>query len=221
MGANRAGSRGGSHRPESRKGTPSGLFQWLGRVLVECRGGVGSSWSSRPLFIGGSRGGRERGCSGEQLRRGSGLARSLGGQAASVRCTGAVPPLILVGLGVMAPVHGGVAARARRRQRARSAPSGSRRGWQRALGSGRPRGALRWLGRRWVAPSALRLSLAAAKPPLASVTGRRTFCCSSPTSARCQAFVRCRNKREGTRSKATSGHYRDRQPSLKKTTVSY
>ena len=42
-GANRAGSRGGSRRPESRKETPSGLFQRLGRVLVECRGGVGSS----------------------------------------------------------------------------------------------------------------------------------------------------------------------------------
>ena len=39
-----------------------------------------------------------------------------------MRCTGAVPPLILVGLGVMAPVLDGVAVRARRRQRARSAP---------------------------------------------------------------------------------------------------
>ena len=55
-GANRAGSRGGSRRPELRKETSSGLFQWLGRVLVECRGGVGTSWSSGPLFIGGSRG---------------------------------------------------------------------------------------------------------------------------------------------------------------------
>ena len=62
------------------------------------------------------------------------MAGTLSGQAASVRCTGAVPPLILVGLGVMAPVLDGVAVRARRRQRARSAPSGSRRGWQRALG---------------------------------------------------------------------------------------
>ena len=52
-GANRAGSRGGSRRPELRKETPSGLFQWLGGVLVECRGGVGTSWSSGPLFIGG------------------------------------------------------------------------------------------------------------------------------------------------------------------------
>ena len=86
------------------------------------------------------------------------MAGGLGGQAASVGVTGPVPPLIPVGLGVMAPVHGGVAARARRRQRARSAPSGSRRGWQRALGSGRPRGDLRWLGRRRTAPSALRLS---------------------------------------------------------------
>ena len=129
------------------------------------------------------------------------MARSLGGQAASVRCTGAVPPLILVGLGVMALVHGGVAARARRRQRARSAPSGSRREWQRVLGSGRPRGDLRWLGRRWVAPSAPRLSLAAAKPPLASVTGRRTSSSSSPTPASVQAFVRCRDKGEGTGSK--------------------
>ena len=55
-GANRAGSRGGSRRPELRKETPSGLFKWLGGVLVECRGGVGTSWSSGPLFIGGSRG---------------------------------------------------------------------------------------------------------------------------------------------------------------------
>ena len=55
-GANRAGSRGGSRRPELRKETPSGLFQWLGGVLVECSGGVGTSWSSGPLFIGGSRG---------------------------------------------------------------------------------------------------------------------------------------------------------------------
>ena len=125
------------------------------------------------------------------------MARSLGGQAASVRCTGVVPPLIPVGLGVMAPVHGGVAARARRRQRARSAPSGSRRGWQRALGSGRPRGELRWLGRRWVASSAPRLSLAAAKPPLASVTGRRTSPSSSLTSARLQALVRCRGQGGG------------------------
>ena len=128
---------------------------------------------------------------------GSGLARSLGGQAASVRCTGAVPPLILVGLGVMAPVLDGAAVRARRRQRARSAPSGSRRGWQRALGSGRPRGDLRWLGRRWVALSALRLSLAAAKPPLASVMGRRTSSCSSPTPATFQALVRCRGQGGG------------------------
>ena len=58
----------------------------------------------------------------------------------------------------MAPVLVGVAVLARRRQRARSAPSGSRRGWQRALGSGRPRGDLRWLGRRRTAPSTLRLS---------------------------------------------------------------
>ena len=182
-----------------RKETPSGLFQWLGGVLVECRGGVGTSWSSGPLFIGGSRGGRERGCSGEQLRRGSGLARSLGGQAASVRCTGAVPLLIPAGLGVMASVHGGVAARARRRQRARFAPCGSRREWQRVLGSGRPRGELRWLGRRWVAPSAPRLSLAAAKPPLASVTGRRTSSSTSPTPANIQALVQCRGQGGGDR----------------------
>ena len=123
----------------------------------------------------------------------------MSGLAASVRFTGAVPLLSWVGLGVMAPVHGGVAARARQRQRARSAPSGSRRGWQRALGSGRPRGGLQWLGRRWTAPSALRLSLAAAKPPLASVTGRRTFFCSSPTFARCQTLVRCRGQGGGDR----------------------
>ena len=114
-----------------------------------------------------------------------------------MRCTGAVPLLIPVGLGVMASVHGGVAARARRRQRARSAPSGSRREWQRVLGSGRPRGDLRWLGRRWVAPSAPRLSLAAAKPPLASVTGRRTSSSSSPASASIQALVRCRGQGGG------------------------
>ena len=33
--------------------------------------------------------------------------------------------------------------------------------------------------------------------------------------------VRCRNKGEGTGSKATQRHWRDRQPSLKKTTVSH
>ena len=55
-GANRAGSRGGSRRPELGKKAPSGLFQWLGVVLVECRGGVGSSSSSGPLFIGDPRG---------------------------------------------------------------------------------------------------------------------------------------------------------------------
>ena len=55
-GANRAGSRGGSRRPELRKKAPSGLFQWLGVVLVECGGGVGSGSSSGPLFIGDSRG---------------------------------------------------------------------------------------------------------------------------------------------------------------------
>ena len=147
------------------------------------------------------------------------MAGGLGGRAASVGVTGPVPLLNSVGHGVMVPVHGGVAARARRRQRARSTPSGSRREWQRVLGSGRPCGDLRWLGRRWVAPSAPRLPLAAAKPPLASVTGRRTFCCSSPMPARRQAFVRCRNKREGTRSKATQRHWRDRHPSLKKTTA--
>ena len=55
-GANRAGSRGGSRRPELGKKAPSGLFQWLGVVLVECRGGVGSSSSSGPPFIGDPRG---------------------------------------------------------------------------------------------------------------------------------------------------------------------
>ena len=149
------------------------------------------------------------------------MARGLGGQAASVRCTGAVPLLIPIGLGVMASVHGGVAARAQRRQRARSAPSGSRREWQHARGSEWPRGGLRWLGRRWVAPSALRLSLAAAKPPLASVTGRRSSSSTSPTSANVQALVRRRDKGEGTGSKAPTRHCRDRQQVLKKTTVDY
>ena len=113
--------------------------------------------------------------------------------------TSVIPQLNGVGLGVMASVHGEMAARARRRQRARSAPCGSRRERQRVRGSGRPRGELRWLGRRWVAPSAPCLPLAAAKPPLASVTGRRTFCCSSPTSARCQTLVRCRGQGGGDR----------------------
>ena len=133
------------------------------------------------------------------------MAGSLSGQAASGRCTGAVPPLILVGLGIMAPVLDGVAVRARRRQRARSAPGSSRRGWQRARGSGRPRGGLRWLGRRWTAPSALRLSLAAAKPPLASVTGRRTSSSSSPTPASIQALVRCRGQGGGDRKHGDAG----------------
>ena len=55
-GANRAGSRGGSRRPELGKKAPSGLFQWLGVVLVVCRGGVGLSLSSGPPFIGDPRG---------------------------------------------------------------------------------------------------------------------------------------------------------------------
>ena len=143
----------------------------------------------------------------------------LSGRAASVDVTGLVLQLNGVGLGVMASVHGEVTARAQRRQRARSAPCGSRRERQRVRGSGRPRGELRWFGRRWVASSAPCLPLASAKPPPASVTGRRTFCCSSPTPARRQAFVRCRNKRAGTRSKATRWHWRDRRPSLKKTTA--
>ena len=147
------------------------------------------------------------------------MAGGLGGQAASVGVTGPVPPLIPVGLGVMAPVHGGVAARARRRQRARSAPSGSRRGWQRALGSGRPRGDLRWLGRRWVAPSALRLSLAAAKPPLASVTGRRTSSCSSPTPATFQALVRCRGQGGGDRKHGDAGALARSTTDTEETTV--
>ena len=86
------------------------------------------------------------------------MAGGLGGQAASVGVTGPVSLLNSVGHGVMAPVLVGVAVLARRRQRARSAPSGSRRGWQRALGSGRPRGDLRWIGRRRTAPFALRHS---------------------------------------------------------------
>ena len=40
MGANRAGSRGGSRWPESRKETSSGLFQWLGVLW----GGVQGWW---------------------------------------------------------------------------------------------------------------------------------------------------------------------------------
>ena len=63
--------------------------------------------------------------------------------------TGVVSQLNGVGLGVMASVHGEVTARAQRRQRARSAPCGSRRERQRIRGSGRPRGGLRWFGRRW------------------------------------------------------------------------
>ena len=154
------------------------------------------------------------------VRRSSGLAGGLSGQAASVEVTGLVLQPNGVGLGVMASVHGEVTARAQRRQRARSAPCGSRRERQRVRGSGRPRGELRWFGRCWVASSAPCLPLASAKPPPASVTGRRTFFCSSPTPARRQAFVRCRDKRAGTRSKATRWHWRDRRPSLKKTTAS-
>ena len=51
-GVNLAGSRSGSRRPELGKKTPSGLFQWLGVVLVVCRDGAGSSSSSGPPFIG-------------------------------------------------------------------------------------------------------------------------------------------------------------------------
>ena len=124
------------------------------------------------------------------------------------------------GPGVMASAHGEVTARAQRRQRARSAPCGSRRERQRIRGSGRPRGGLRWFGRRWVESSASCLPLASAKPPPASVTGRRTSCCPSPMPARCQALVRCRNKWARMRSKATRRYWRDRCPFLKKTTAS-
>ena len=55
-GVNRAGPHGGSRRPELGKKAPSGLFQGLGVVLVECRGGVGSSSSSGAPFIGDPRG---------------------------------------------------------------------------------------------------------------------------------------------------------------------
>ena len=149
------------------------------------------------------------------------MAGGLSGRAASVDVTGLVLQLNGAGPGVMASAHGEVTARAQRRQRARSAPWGSRRERQRIRGSGRPRGRLWRFGRRWVESAAPCLPLASAKPPPASVMGRRTFCCSSPTPARRQAFVRCRNKGEGMRRKATSGHCRDRQPSLKKTTVSH
>ena len=47
---------GDLRRPELGKKALPGLFQWLGVVLVECRGGVGSSLSSGPLFIGDPRG---------------------------------------------------------------------------------------------------------------------------------------------------------------------
>ena len=133
------------------------------------------------------------------------MAEGLSGRAASMDVTGLVLQLNGAGPGVMASVHGEVTARAQRRQRARSAPCGSRRGWQRVRGSGRPRGELRWFGRRWVAPSAPCLPLAAAKPPLASITGRRTFCCSSPTSAMCQTFVRCRGQGGGDRKHSDAG----------------
>ena len=123
----------------------------------------------------------------------------MSGRAASVDVTGLVLQLNGAGPGVMASAHGEVTARAQRRQRARSAPCGSRREWQRVLGSGRPRGELRWFGRRWVASLAPCLPLAAAKPPLASVTGRRTSSSSSPTPASIQAFVRCRGQGGGDR----------------------
>ena len=143
----------------------------------------------------------------------------LGGQAASGRFTGAVPPQNFGRARRNAPILDGAAVRARRRQRARSAPSSSRRGCQRARGSGWPRGGLRWLGRRWVAPSTLRPSLAAAKPPLPSLTGWRTSSCSSPTPASLQEIVRRRDKKERTGSKAPPRYWRDRERTLKKTTV--
>ena len=147
------------------------------------------------------------------------MAGGLSGRAASVDVTGLVLQLNGAGPGVMASVHGEVTARAERRQRARSAPCGSRRERQRVRGSGRPRGELRWFGRRWVASSAPCLPLASAKPPPASVTGRCTFCCSSPTPASLQEIVRRRDKEEGTGSKAPPRHWRDRHRVLKKTTV--
>ena len=129
----------------------------------------------------------------------------LSGRAASVGITGAVPPLNGAGPGVMASAHGEVTARAQRRQRACSAPCGSRRERQRIRGSGRPRGGLRWFGRRWVESSAPCLPLASAKPPPASVTGRRTSCCSSPMPASIQALVRCRGQGGGDRKHGDAG----------------
>ena len=56
-----------------------------------------------------------------------------------------------------------------------------------------------------MAPSALRLSLAAAKPPLASVMGRRTSSSSSPRPANIQALVRCRGHGGGDRKHGDAG----------------
>ena len=72
-----------------------------------------------------------------------------------------------------------------------------------------------------MAPSTLRLSLAAAKPLLPSLTGWRTSSCSSPTSASLQEIVQRRDKKEGTGSKAPPRYWRDRRRALKKTTVVY
>ena len=65
------------------------------------------------------------------------MAGGLSGQAASVEVTGVVSQLNGDGFGVMASVHGEVTARAQRRQRARSAPCGSRRGWSARSGEGK------------------------------------------------------------------------------------
>ena len=65
IGANRAGGRGGSGRPESGEETSSRSSCWPGGVLERCRDGACSRASSRPLFIGGPRRWQRTGFSGE------------------------------------------------------------------------------------------------------------------------------------------------------------
>ena len=63
-------------------------------------------------------------------------------------------------------------------------------------------GGLGGAGRRRLRCASL---LTAAKPPLASVTGQRTSCCSSLTSASFQALVQCRGQGGGDREHGDAG----------------
>ena len=127
------------------------------------------------------------------------MAGGLSGRAASVDVTGLVLQLNGAGPGIMASAHGEVTARAQRRQRARSAPCGSRRGWSARSGEWKAtrRAPVVWAALGGVVGAVSPAGVRKAAAGLGH--GRRTFCCSSPTPARRQAFVRCRGQGGGDR----------------------